>query len=144
MIKAKLGVTKVVWLEGAPQGDLTDGHTDGIARFVNATTVVVGRYRNTSDPDAALYEQAAATIRAAGINVVRMDIPGYVTYRGVQMPANYLNYLVANGVVIASSYGNAQFDNAARTQLQQLFPGRTVVLTDTGASCGTTAGPCIA
>jgi agmatine deiminase len=131
VFRAKFGVTKVVWLEGAVKGDLTNGHVDGIARFVNENTVVVGRYTNPSDPDAALYERAAATIQAAGLNVVRMDIQGYVTYRGVSLAANYLNYLVANGVVVASSFGNAQFDNAARQRLQQLFPGRAIVLTDT-------------
>jgi agmatine deiminase len=130
-LKETFGVSKVVWLEGASQDDLTDGHVDGIARFVNETTVVVSRYADQSDPDAALFERAAATIRAAGLQVVRLDIPGYVPYRGESLPANYTNYLVANGVVIASSYGNAQFDNAAKAQLQKLFPTRNIVMTDT-------------
>jgi agmatine deiminase len=130
-LKDNFGVSKVVWLEGASQGDLTDGHVDGIARFVNETTVAVGRYTDQSDADAALFERAAATIKAAGFNVVRLDIPGYVQYRGEWLPANYTNYLVANGVVIASSYGNARFDNAAKAQLQQLFPTRDIVMTDT-------------
>ena len=130
VLKSKFGVTKVVWVTGATQDDITNGHIDGIARFVNANTVVVGRYKDQTDPDAAVYEQAAATIKAAGLNVVRMDISGYVTYRGVEMAANYLNYLVANGVVLASSFGNAAFDSAAKAQLQKLFPDRKVVLTD--------------
>ena len=131
VLKSKFGVSKVVWLEAVPSGDLTNGHVDGIARFINETTVVVGRYVDQTDPDAAAFEQSANILRAAGLTVVRMDIAGYVTYRGEQLPANYLNYLVANGVVIASSYGNAAFDAAARLRLQQLFPGRDVVLTDT-------------
>ena len=131
VLKDKFGVSKVVWVEGSSQGDLTDGHVDGIARFVNENTVVVGRYADQRDPDAALFEKAAATISAAGLRVVRMNIPGYVKYRGEDLPANYLNYLLANGVVIASSYGNANFDNQAKAQLQQLYPGRTVVMTDT-------------
>lgn len=131
VLKERFGVSKVVWLEGASQGDLTDGHVDGIARFVNETTVVVGRYADSTDPDAALYERAAETIQAAGFNVVRMDIPGYVRYRNEWLPVDYLNYLVANGVVVASSFGNAAWDAAARTQLQQLFPNRDVILTDT-------------
>jgi agmatine deiminase len=130
-LKDNFGVSKIVWLVGASQGDLTDGHVDGIARFVNETTVAVGRYTDQSDADAALFERAAATIKAAGFNVVRLDIPGYVQYRGEWLPANYTNYLVANGVVIASSYGNARFDNAAKAQLQQLFPTRDIVMTDT-------------
>lgn len=131
VLKERFGVSKVVWLEGASQGDLTDGHVDGIARFVNENTVVVGRYADPTDPDAALYERAAATIRAAGFNVVRMDVPGYVRYRNEWLPANYLNFLVANRVVVASSYGNAAWDAAALAQLQQLFPNRDVILTDT-------------
>ena len=131
VLKERFGVSKVVWVSGSAADDLTDGHIDGIARFVNEHTVVVGRYANQRDPGAALYERAAAVIKAAGLNVVRLDIPGNVTYRGESLQANYLNYLVANGVVVASSYGNAKFDNAARLQLQQLFPGRHVVMTDT-------------
>jgi agmatine deiminase len=131
VLKQTFGVTNVVWLEGASEGDLTEGHVDGIARFVNDNTVVVSRYSDQSDPDAALYEQAAATIRAAGFNIVRLDVPGYVRYAGEWMAANYANYLVANGVVVASSYGNVEFDNHARQQLQQLFPGRDIILTDT-------------
>ncbi|MGB7325776.1 MAG: agmatine deiminase family protein [Rubripirellula sp.] len=131
VLKEKFGVSTVVWIEGASQGDLTDGHVDGIARFVNENTVVVSRYVDQSDPDSALFENAAAKIAAAGFNVVRMDIPGYVQYRGEWLPANYTNYLVANDVVVASSYGNEAFDNNARRQLQQLFPGRDIVLTDT-------------
>ena len=130
VLKSKFGVTKVVWVTGATQDDITNGHIDGIARFVNANTVVVGRYKDQTDPDAAVYENAAASIKAAGLNVVRMDISGYITYRGVEMAANYLNYLVANGVVVASSFGNTTFDNAAKAQLQKLFPDRKVVLTD--------------
>ncbi|MEZ6120710.1 MAG: agmatine deiminase family protein [Pirellulaceae bacterium] len=131
VLREKFGVSKVVWLEGSSDSDLTDGHVDGIARFVNENTVVVGRYLDQQDPDAALFEDAARKIQAAGFNVVRLDIPGYVRYRGEWLPANYTNYLVANGVVIASSYGNAEFDNNARRQLQQLFPGRDIKLTDT-------------
>lgn len=131
VLKDKFGVSKVVWLEGSAAGDLTDGHVDGIARFVNENTVVVSRYANQNDPDAALFEKSAAIIRAAGLNVVRLDIPGYVQYRGERMAANYTNFLVANGVVVASSYGNAQFDNNAKAQLQKLFPGREVIMTDT-------------
>jgi agmatine deiminase len=131
ILKERFGVSKVVWLEGAQAGDITNGHVDGIARFINERTVAVVRYVDQTDPDAALFEKAATTIRNAGFSVVRLDMPGYIRYKGELLPANYANYLVANGVVIASSYGNAQFDARAKSQLQQLFPDRKIVLTDT-------------
>ncbi|MDP7111920.1 MAG: agmatine deiminase family protein [Myxococcota bacterium] len=37
-------------------------HVDGIARFVDVDTVAVARYVDQDAPDAALYEEAAATI----------------------------------------------------------------------------------
>ena len=40
-LKKHFGVSKVVFIEGVPEGDLTNGHIDGIARFINPTTVVV-------------------------------------------------------------------------------------------------------
>ena len=47
-LKRHFGVTKVVFVEGVPEGDLTNGHIDGIARFINPTTVVVPDCRHTS------------------------------------------------------------------------------------------------
>ncbi|MEM6980448.1 MAG: agmatine deiminase family protein [Planctomycetota bacterium] len=131
VLKERFGVSKVVWISGSSPTDLTDGHVDGIARFINENTVVVSRYADQSDPDAKLFEDAAQTIRSAGFNVVRLDIPGYVRYRGEWLPANYTNYLVANGVVIASSYANARFDDDAKSRLGELFPNHDIVLTDT-------------
>ena len=40
-LKKYFGVTKVIFIEGIPDGDLTKGHIDGIARFIGLRTVVV-------------------------------------------------------------------------------------------------------
>ena len=40
-LKQHFGVSKVVFVTGVPEGDRTKGHIDGIARFINPTTVVV-------------------------------------------------------------------------------------------------------
>jgi agmatine deiminase len=40
-LKKYFGVSKVVLIEGIPNGDLTRGHIDGIARFINVNTAVV-------------------------------------------------------------------------------------------------------
>jgi agmatine deiminase len=125
------GVTKVVWLESAPAGDLTKGHVDGIARFIDPDTVAVARYVNQSDPDAQVYEEAATIIGNAGLNVVRLDVPGKVTYKGIQMSAIYTNWLVANGAVILCGFGVPAWDNAAKATVAGYFPGRDVVVVET-------------
>jgi len=125
------GVEKVVWILGAPRGDITGGHVDGIARFIDANTVVVARHADENHPEANLYEEAAEIIEAAGFEVRRMDIPGYVTYRGIKMPAIYVNWLVANGVVVMTGFGEPEWDNAAKATVESYFPGRDVMVIET-------------
>ncbi len=125
------GLDQVVWLPSEPSGDLTGGHTDGIARFIDADTVAVARYVDQGDPDAWVYEEAATIIGNAGFEVVRIDVPGYVSYYGNQLPAIYVNWLVANGVVVMTGFGQPAWDNAAQATVEGFFPGRDVILVET-------------
>ncbi len=125
------GVTRVVWLEDVPTNDFTGGHIDGLARFVDPNTVVVPRHADQSDPSAWLYESAASTIAAAGFTVRRLTIPGAVSYGGVWMDAVYINWLVANGVVVVNGFGHANWDAAAKAEIETFFPAHDVIVTDT-------------
>jgi len=125
------GVNEVVWLMSAPPGDLTNGHVDGIARFIDENTVAVVRYVNQSDPDAWIYEEAASIIQAAGFAVERIDMPGYVDYMGSSMPAIYVNWLVTDGAVVATGFGVPAWDNAAKNRIEDFFPAREVHVVET-------------
>ncbi len=125
------GVTRVIWLEGASQDDVTGGHVDGIARFIDEDTVAVARYVDQGAPDASMYEDAAAAIEAAGLEVVRIDVPGDITYLGTPMPAIYVNWLVANDAVIATGFAHPEWDAAAKAAIEGFFPGRDVHVVDT-------------
>ncbi len=131
LFKRAFGVTKIVWLLSAPPGDVTNGHVDGIARFIDEDTVAVARYVNQNDPDAWIYEEAASIIQAAGFDVVRLDVPGYVTYHSTQMPAIYMNWLVADGVVVMCGFGVPAWDNAAKDAVETYFTGRDVFVVET-------------
>jgi agmatine deiminase len=104
-----------------------------MARFINPNTVVVPKYVDQSHAGAAVYEDAAAAIIEAGLNVIRMDMPGYFYFdpkvpgeSGVEMEANYVNWLVGNGVVIATGVGVSEWDRAARSTIEGYFPDRDV------------------
>ena len=63
-LKHHFGVSKVVFVEGVPEGDLTNGHIDGIARFIDPGTVVVpdctaGSKCRPGDGDDAIYDASA-------------------------------------------------------------------------------------
>ncbi len=139
-LKHYFGVSRVVMVEGVPEGDLTRGHIDGFARFIDADTVVVSqctsgsRCRSGDNATGSIYDNAAATIAAAGFKVVRDPILGQVRYRDQVFDTNYLNWLVGNGFVIAVGFGDELTDTAARKRIEGYFPGRDVHIIEMLAS----------
>lgn len=123
------GVSRVVLLEGVPEGDLTRGHVDGFARFIDTDRVVVSQYQFASS-DAAIYDDAARTIEAAGFRVIRDPILKWIEYKDKAFATNYLNWLVGNGFVIAVGFGDAEADCAAKTRIEGYFPGRDVFIVE--------------
>jgi len=131
LLAERLGATQVVWIRGHDPLDLTTGHIDGIVRFVDETTVAVARSLIPGDPNAVLMEDAAQVLAQAGFQVVRIDAPGLVPYKGEQLPAIYMNWLVGNGFVAAMAFGKSDWDAAARATFEGLFPGRKVHMIET-------------
>ncbi len=135
-LKAHFGVSRVVMVEGYARGELTRGHIDGFARFIAPDTVVVAQCTAESrcrpgDGDAgSLYDKAAATVAAAGFEVIRDPILGQVEYRDKIFNAKYLNWLVGNGFVLAGGFGNEALDTAAKKRIEGYFPGRDVYVID--------------
>ncbi|AQA19659.1 hypothetical protein BST95_16850 [Halioglobus japonicus] len=139
-LKAAFGVSRVIMVEGIPEGDLTRGHIDGFARFIDADTVVVSQCTETSScrpgdgSTGSVYDAAAATIAGAGLNVIRDPIDGKVSYRDKVFDTNYLNWMVGNGFVITMGFGDEQLDAAARKRIEGYFPGRDVYVIEMLAS----------
>ena len=130
-LKQNFGVSSVIFIEGIPVGDLTRGHIDGIARFINENTVVVvqctgGSLCRPDGQDGWLFDKAAETIEANGFNVVREPIESYVEYKGQSFDTNYVNWLVGNGFVIVPGFGNPKTDAAAKSRIENYFPNRDV------------------
>lgn len=125
------GVRRVVLIEGVPSEDLTNGHVDGIARFIDTERVVVADCSKSSacqpgDADDLIFDDAAARIEAAGLEVIRWPFPGKVDYGPFTFDTDYMNWLVGNGFVITVGFGDPALDAEARAQLEGWFPGRDV------------------
>jgi agmatine deiminase len=134
-LKDLWGLDQIVWTYGHSEWDVTTGHIDGVARFVNDSTVVVERFTDPTDVDAWIYDSVAVTIENAGFDVVRMDMPGYINYYGWTIPALYLNYLMVEGAIIGNKFNVPEWDNAAQQTLETLFPDREVILLYTPEVC---------
>jgi agmatine deiminase len=131
LFRERFGADKVVWVHGHDPEDFTTGHIDGILRFVDPGTVAVARSLIPGDPNAKDMDDAADTMAHSGFDVVRMDVPGTVPYKGEQLPVMYMNWLLGNGFVAAMAFGNPDWDAAAKATPQDLFPNRTIHMIET-------------
>jgi agmatine deiminase len=132
-LKKYFGISNVIFIEGIPDGDLTKGHIDGIARFIETRTVVVVQCTSNSlcqpnSKDAKIYDNAAKIIEEAGFNVIREPIEGFVQYNNQKFDTNYMNWLVGNGFVIAPGFGNLITDAKAKSRIETYFPNRDVYI----------------
>lgn len=121
LFKKYFGVTHTIWLPG---GDFindphTDGHIDGIARFVKDNTVLVKL--DPSNPD---YKSRLKNYhmlrRATDQDGKPLDI--------VISPGGSVNFYIANGIVLVpTSFRNDAKDEVNIAILKDLFPDREVI-----------------
>ncbi|WP_417621441.1 agmatine deiminase family protein [Parasphingorhabdus sp.] len=121
-----LGIEKICWLGDGLVADHTDGHVDNLARFVAPGMVAVPQAESDGDPNAAIFEDAAARLVSAGLQVVRLPSAGLYTVDGDIAPASYMNFYIGNTVVAVPQYDVAN-DAGAVAQIAALFPGRKTV-----------------
>jgi len=150
VLKDYLGVSHVIWLgEGVPF-DETGGHVDNLACFVRPGVVLLSWCDDPADPHYAVSRDAEARLKGARdakgrpIEVVRIPMPTPMFYTeeeaagidhvagmnraaGERLAASYVNFYIANGAIIAPSFG-VPTDSAAADVLKSLFPDRRVVM----------------
>ncbi len=134
-LAAAVGARKVIWLPGSPADAVTDGHIDGIARFVGPTTVVAELSDDREDPEyEALRENRRALDGATDadgrpLEVIELLRPRWerMPERGPDFAASYVNGFIGNGEVILPKFGDAERDAAARDLFAALYPAREII-----------------
>lgn len=151
VLKDYLGASQVLWLgEGVP-GDETGGHIDNLACFVRPGVVLLTWCDDPSDPHYAVSRDAEARLKGArdaqgrALVVERIPMPapmfftedealgidqtesGMTRAAGERLAASYVNFYIANGAIIAPSFG-VPTDAPAREILARLFPEREIVM----------------
>lgn len=125
------GARHVIWLGGGIVGDDTDGHIDELARFVSPRTVVAALEEDPADPNHEPLRDNLQRLRAAGdeqgrpLEIVTLPMPRPVYHDEHRLPASYLNFYVANALVIVPQFGDPA-DALAIETLAELFPGRRI------------------
>ncbi|HEY85954.1 MAG TPA: agmatine deiminase family protein [Chloroflexi bacterium] len=130
-----LGLRKIIWLPGTRGQDITDGHTDFYARFVRPGMVAA---HLENDPQFYDYEvtrthlemlRSATDAEGRKLEVVVLEGPQSIRpeYASNDFAAGYINFYVANGVVVAPEFGDIEADSKAKETLERLFPKRDIV-----------------
>ncbi len=130
------GVSKIIWLKSGVAGDDTDGHIDNLARFVNPRTILCAYQEDKTDENyTALKENYETLLKATDqdgkkLKIIKMPMPPIIRsqVRGekTRLPASYLNFYIANKVVLVPTYHHKN-DRLALKIIQKVFPGRKVV-----------------
>ena len=120
------GAKAVIWLNKGLYGDVdTDGHIDNIACFVDDKTVLT---QSTDDRDSEnfdIYHENREIIKDAGMELIEIPEPDARYSDGQRVPLSYINYYIANDLVVLPSFGCKQ-DQAAMSILRNLYPKRDI------------------
>ncbi len=122
-----LGVQKILWLNHGIAGDDTHGHIDDLARFTDPGTVVVASESNRNDENYEPLRENLARLKAMTdqdckhLRVVPLPMPRPVWFDGQRLPASYVNFYIANGVVLVPVFNDPN-DRIALNTLTKLFP----------------------
>jgi agmatine deiminase len=127
-----LGATNVLWLAKGIAGDDTHGHVDDLARFVDASTVVIVAEDDPADENHRPLTENLVRLRAMkdqdgrALRVETLPMPAPVWFAGQRLPASYANFYIANKIVLVPTF-NDPADRVALEKLAALFPSRTIV-----------------
>jgi agmatine deiminase len=126
-LRAELGVRRVVWLgRGLVEDDDTDGHVDNVCAFVEPGRVVLQTVADEHDPNHPHAADNAERLRAAGIEVVELELLPRLDHDGPPTVVPYTNFYLCNGAVIVP-VSDPETDDEALARLRALYPGREAV-----------------
>lgn len=128
-----LGVRSTIWLGEGCVGDDTHGHIDDVARFVGKDTVVLAVEPDPRDDNHARsmdnlrrLERASGAPGIGPLRIVTVPFPRAVMMNGERLPASYVNFYIANGVVLVPTFNDPN-DRVALNTLAELMPSHEIV-----------------
>lgn len=122
----------VIWLGEGIVGDDTDGHIDELARFVGPRTVAAAVEHDPADENYRRLHDNLERLRVArdaqgrSLEIVTLPMPRPLFVGSQRLPASYLNFYVANGLVVVPQFDDPA-DALVLDALGKLFPDRRIV-----------------
>ena len=128
-----LGARRIIWLGEGCLGDDTHGHIDDVARFVGPDTIALAVEDDPADQNHGRsmdnlrrLETVVRSGDAGQLRIVKLPFPRPVIMDGTRLPASYLNFYIANDVVLVPTFNDPN-DRVALNTLADLMPSHRVV-----------------
>ena len=117
ILRRKLDLDDIVWVDLEIEGDDTDGHVDNFARFVSEDTLAVTEEGLGTNPH----------LEDLGLRILQIPSPhSKVVVDDFVCPASYANFYIANEAVIVPQFDD-QGDAEACALLSSAFPDRRCI-----------------
>ena len=121
-------------------GDDTGGHIDTLARFLRPGVIAYAHSDSPTDPNRLVLDQLfeqLSTLRDRRDNPYQLEPIAqpstlHTNAVGEPLPANYLNFTIANQLVLVPQYNDPQ-DHKALICFQKLFPKHEIIGIDSTA-----------
>lgn len=147
LLKAALGVERIIWIDGGLAYDETGGHVDNLCAFADPDTLLISWTDDKENPQYEIVRRALAAIEAAPgrkYKIVKIPLPSIFKRteddcRGLEYPdgskprlvgepiqPSYINFIFANGAVILPTFSDAM-DGDVFEIFNRLFPDREVI-----------------
>ena len=114
-------------------GDDTHGHIDDLARFVSENKIFLAYESNKKDLNYKTLRNNFKIIKKLNISkklkVIKMPMPKAKYIEGTRVPASYLNFYIANKIVLVPTY-NDENDKFALKIFKKHFKNRKIIPID--------------
>ena len=133
IFKKFLGIKKVLWLNKGIVGDDTHGHIDDIARFVTSKKIFIAYEKNKNDENYKKLRENYQIIQKLNkkkeFKIIKIPMPNAKYIDGVRVPASYLNFYIANRIVLVPVFSD-QKDKKIIKIFKKHFKNRKIIPID--------------
>ena len=133
IFKKFLGIKKVLWLNKGIVGDDTHGHIDDIARFVTSKKIFIAYEKNKNDENYKKLRENYQIIQKLNkkkeLKIIKIPMPNAKYIDGVRVPASYLNFYIANRIVLVPVFSD-QKDKKIIKIFKKNFKNRKIIPID--------------
>jgi agmatine deiminase len=124
---------KIIWCDGIIGHDITDLHIDSVCNFIRPGVLAMHRPPSGatdiwSKNVVATYKKLKDSVdaKSRSFQFIFLDEPENPRSDSADLLNTYINYLVVNGAVITSNFGDTETDASAKAAFTAAYPGLVI------------------